>query len=151
MLFRSDNPEMVELITTILEKAGYEVISSDDARRALSLIEHVQPHLIISDIVMPSMTGYEFLKQLRNDSRYQSIPFIFLSALSKPEELNFGLNLGADYYLSKPVNIHTLLHRVKRIFSLLQQASNLTQESIKGFTGNLEALSVSDLLQILEL
>ncbi len=100
-----------------LEKASYHVRWGENGREALELVEQDPPDLIISDIEMPEMTGYELCRSVKNDSRLKRIPFILLSTLSSPEDIIEGLQAGADNYVTKPYESEYLLGRVKSLLA----------------------------------
>jgi DNA-binding response OmpR family regulator len=80
----------------------------------MDILRRQRPDLIISDIEMPQMDGYQFLQTVRADRRFRSIPFIFVSAKYELDDLMYGLDLGADDYLPKPYDIHDLLDAIER-------------------------------------
>ena len=98
-------------IKMILEHNNYNVITADNGKSALKLLmEMIEiPDLILSDIMMPEMDGYHFIKQTSKNLKLLHIPFIFLTALDSPEDKRLGKLLGADDYLTKPINEEDLL------------------------------------------
>ena len=88
----------------LLEAEGYEVISAQDGAAGINLAKQHLPDLIISDIMMPGVNGYQALEALRKDPATVGIQFIFLSAKSTPENMREGMQLGADDYICKPFN-----------------------------------------------
>ncbi len=114
ILIVEDNPDIQKYIKSILEHNKYRVITADNGKLALDFLSHTEepPSLIISDIMMPEMDGYEFLKVVSNDSKLLHIPFFFLSVLDSPEEIRMGKLIGADDYLTKPINEDDLLASV---------------------------------------
>ncbi len=111
ILIVEDSPEIQTYVKMILEHNKCRVITADNGKDALSKLTKANEHpdLIISDIMMPEMDGYEFFKNVSNDSRLLHIPFIFLSALDSPEDVRLGKLVGADDYLTKPINEDDLL------------------------------------------
>ena len=110
-----DEPNILKALHYILSKAGYSVLIARDGEEALARIRNERPALIISDIMMPSMDGYELCVQLRSDRSTFLIPFIFLSAKDKLDDRIKGIKTGADAYLIKPFNRNELLALVKTV------------------------------------
>lgn len=104
-----DEPGFVELLTDILKAKEYDVISASDGREAVKRIGKEMPDLVILDVKMPKMNGYEVCKILRDDKLYGDIPIIMLTALNDLEEIKTGMSLGAVSYISKPFEQNTLL------------------------------------------
>jgi two-component system sensor histidine kinase/response regulator len=95
---------LLDGIREILEREKYEVITAENGYDALTVLGHGErpPDLILSDIMMPGMDGYDFLKEVRKQTNWVHIPFIFLTAKSERSDMNVGRMLGADDYLTKP-------------------------------------------------
>ena len=108
VLIVDDDPKMGKLLKLKLSKAGYETEYFSSGGEALGKIVQVRPHIIISDIQMPEMDGYEFCERLRQDPNTAAIPFIFLSGKTNTSDQLEGLRIGADDYVCKPVNIDFL-------------------------------------------
>ncbi len=108
-----DEQANLELFAAILEEEGYRTLSSNNAAVALKLLETNKPDLIISDIYMPEMGGFEFYEKVQSIPEIRSVPFIFLSALSDRAHVREGKELGADDYLTKPIDIDELVTTVR--------------------------------------
>jgi len=115
-----DNSDMSDYIKGILENEGYKVSTSMHGQDALTFLESADPHLIISDIMMPVMDGMEFLEELRSLDRFKSTPTIFLSARSDLEGRLQGFRLGINDYLVKPFNTEELLCRITNLLEFSQ-------------------------------
>ncbi len=113
ILLVDDEQANLELFSAILEDEGYRTLSAKHAALALQLLESNKPDLIISDIYMPEMGGFEFYEKVQGISELRSIPFIFLSALSDRAHVREGKELGADDYLTKPIDIDELVTTVR--------------------------------------
>ncbi|NMB82534.1 MAG: hybrid sensor histidine kinase/response regulator [Ignavibacteria bacterium] len=100
-------------ICEILESEGYHTLQAENGQAGLQIIKSRLPDLIICDIMMPELNGFEVLERTKKYSSAASIPFIFLTAKVEPENLRKGMNLGADDYLLKPFHIQDLLDSVK--------------------------------------
>jgi len=115
-----DIPDNLAAIRNTL-KDLYEVYPCPSASKMFELLEHVKPDLIMLDVGMPDMDGYEAIKKLKSDTRYRDIPVIFLSAKNDEESEMEGLKLGAVDYIHKPFVTPLLLQRIKIHLSLMDQ------------------------------
>lgn len=106
-----DNEDLLFNMEMTLEFNGYTVITAKNGREALKILleEKNPPDLIISDIMMPELDGYEFFKKVSENAKLGLIPFLFVSARASPEEVRFGKMLGVDDYLTKPLDFDLLL------------------------------------------
>lgn len=111
-----DEADLREILRVNLSKEGYAVKVFSSAEEALESFTGGLPDLIILDIMMQGMSGYDFCKKLRSEPDYKLIPVIFLSAKSEEFDKVLGLELGGDDYVTKPFGIKELLSRVKAIF-----------------------------------
>ena len=91
-----------------LELSGYMVISAQNGQEALQLVDQYKPHLIVTDIAMPEMDGYELIRQVRTRPAFRLLPVIFLTAHTSVEERIRGYQLGCDNYLAKPFELQEL-------------------------------------------
>ncbi|KAA3664925.1 MAG: hybrid sensor histidine kinase/response regulator [Chloroflexi bacterium] len=117
-----DDRTILESVSIVLELAGYNLLTAVNPIQALDTMNHHVPDLIVSDINMPKMDGYEFYEAVRNNSEWVSIPFIFLSALREQKDVRAGYKLGADHYLLKPFSAEDLLIAVE---SRLQRSADI--------------------------
>jgi len=115
ILIVEDSATQAEQLAHVLERQGYTVRKAAHGKEALRMIEDWHPALIVSDIVMPEMSGFELCLTVKNDSRFQDIPVILLTALSEPEDVLEGLECGADSFLTKPYAEDYLLNQIERI------------------------------------
>ena len=113
LLVVEDYDPMREAIQSILEKAGYHVRTASNGKAGLEALGECQPDLIVSNIMMPVMDGREFLKAVREQPGGTKIPFIFLTALTKQRDVLAAKLLGADDYLTKPIDPEELVVAVK--------------------------------------
>lgn len=109
ILVVDDEPGFVELVTGILAARGYAVSSAADGRQAITMVNKDIPDLIILDIKMPHMSGYDVCRILRDNKRFKDIPIIMLTALAELDNVKTGMALGAVSYISKPFEQNTLL------------------------------------------
>ena len=111
ILVVEDNPDIQTYVKLLLEHNDYKIITANDGKDGLKVLSESNdiPDLIISDINMPEMDGYEFFKVVSDNDRLLHVPFIFLSALDSPEDIRLGKLLGADDYLTKPIKEDDLI------------------------------------------
>jgi CheY-like chemotaxis protein/cellulose synthase/poly-beta-1,6-N-acetylglucosamine synthase-like glycosyltransferase len=117
ILIVDDDPIITTLLARALMKADYEVITASTANEAFERIEEAVPDLVISDVMMPEMDGFEFLRRLRAMKATAFIPVIMLTARTTTEDIIDGTRLGADDYLAKPVDLKVLLAKVQNKLS----------------------------------
>ncbi|MFW5770375.1 MAG: response regulator [Spirochaetota bacterium] len=110
-----DEKDIQNILEVNLRNNGYNVNSFSSAEKALEGLKKITPHLIILDIMMDGMDGYDFCKHLRSRDEYSTIPIIFLSAKSEEFDKVLGLELGGDDYITKPFGIKELTSRVKAL------------------------------------
>lgn len=113
ILVIEDNPDMRENITEILQLAPYQVVQADNGKQGVALARQTHPDLILCDVMMPELDGYGVLHIVGNDPVLADTPFLFLSAKADAADFRFGMNLGADDYLTKPFDDLTLLNAVE--------------------------------------
>ncbi len=112
LLVVEDSRVQAKILTDKLIQAGYEVRTAEDGQVGLEMIHQRRPTLVISDIEMPRMTGYELCNAVKQDAELRTIPFILLSTLSDPQDIIKGLHCGADNYVTKPYDPDFLIGRV---------------------------------------
>ncbi len=117
VLIAEDSRIQAKMLQRKLEQAGYAVRWAADGKIALEMTGQQRPDLIISDIEMPEMNGYEFCEAVKSDPDFRSIPLILLSTLSEPEDIIRGLHVGADNYVTKPYDADFLLSRMDDLLS----------------------------------
>ncbi len=112
VLIVEDEQDIREDISTLLKLNDYNVLSAMNGIKALEVIEKEVPDLILSDVMMPEMDGYELLENLQKSQRYSNIPFLFLTAKTDKKNMREGMNLGADDYIPKPFDFQELLSAI---------------------------------------
>jgi len=112
-----DSRTQAAMLSALLQRNGFEVLSALDGQEALRAIKKHQPDLVISDIVMPVMDGYALCHALKSDPAISGTPIILLTALNDPTDIVRGLQAGADYYLTKPFSPPYLLSTVESVLS----------------------------------
>lgn len=139
ILLVEDDNDILMLTKKTLEIANYDVLTATNGiagLKALSSLSDKVPDLIISDILMPGMDGYEFFKAVSENPNWNQIPFVFLTALSTPEDVRLGKLLGVDDYVSKPVKREDLYAIVSGRISRskkIQSVNKKVEEMIKSF------------------
>jgi DNA-binding response OmpR family regulator len=124
ILVVDDHSAVLENLAMTLETAGYRVRTARDGTQALQLLECEPVHLILADISMPGMNGYQLLERVRQNPRWLLIPFVFLTARILDSDVRYGKELGADDYLTKPIQPEDLLASVQ---GKLRRARQLEQ------------------------
>jgi len=112
VLVVDDEPNIVELARLYLEAEGYRVVAASDGREALSRVKEIHPALVVLDLMLPELDGWEVCRRLRAES---DLPIIMLTARSDDVDKIVGLELGADDYLTKPFNPRELVARVRAV------------------------------------
>jgi putative two-component system response regulator len=113
LLVVEDDPAMLIALRDILENAGYVILTAENGQDALNILANSKPELILSDIAMPVMDGFELLEAVRERPTGATIPFIFLTARGTREDIFTGKSLGVDDYITKPVTSKELLSAVR--------------------------------------
>jgi DNA-binding response OmpR family regulator len=124
ILVVDDEPHMIKLVQANLQAAGYEVLSAADGRTALEASERERPDLVILDIMLPNLDGYEVCRRIRE---YSAVPILMLTARGSEIDLVHGFDVGADDYLVKPFAVSELLVRVRALLKRSKFAQDIVQ------------------------
>ncbi|MEI7844932.1 MAG: hybrid sensor histidine kinase/response regulator [Chloroflexota bacterium] len=116
ILLIDDEPAFLKSLSAVLRRNGYQIISTNNGKDGLTLIRSEHPDLIISDVMMPQLNGFEVRNLLSQDPEVATIPFIFLSARADVQDRIHGIRQGADDYITKPFEVEELLARIEAIF-----------------------------------
>jgi two-component system, sensor histidine kinase and response regulator len=130
LLVVDDNPMNVEPLCDLLEAMGYRVDQALDGATALAKVEAQPPDLILLDIMMPGMNGFEVCRQLKQNPKHARIPVVFVTALSDTEDKVKAIDAGGDDFLTKPFNRPILLARIRSLLRL-KEASDRLEESYR--------------------
>ena len=136
ILLVDDEPGLREAVQAYLEDSGFAVQVASNARDAWQLLEQTTPDLVISDIMMPQVSGYEFLKQMRGDVRFLNLPVVFLTAKGMTKDRIEGYNAGCDAYLSKPFDPDELVAIAENL---------IARRAMQSVTANSNTSEVTDL------
>jgi DNA-binding response OmpR family regulator len=128
ILIAEDEQDILELITFTLQYGGYQVIPTSNGNQAWERTRKELPHLVLLDIRMPGMSGYEVCKRIKSDHQTKSIPVVFLSAKGQESEIKTGFESGAIDYILKPFAPDKLLTRMAQI---LDRQSSLNQFNLE--------------------
>lgn len=118
VLLIDDNPDNLRLLAKILEGYGFRVRAASTGKRALATIRKESPSIVLLDIMMPEMDGFDICKELKGDEKTASIPIIFISALDETIDKVKGFSLGAVDYITKPFQSEEILARITTHLSL---------------------------------
>jgi DNA-binding response OmpR family regulator len=143
ILVVDDIPTNLGLLFDGLRAAGYRVLLNEDGQTALKTVEKMLPDLIILDAMMPGIDGFEVCRRLKADSRTQSIPVIFMTALTDAVDEVRGLSLGAVDYITKPINIDIVLARLHTHLTLrnLRRALEIKNAELQEALSTIKTLS----------
>lgn len=155
VLVVDDDPSTRELLSTYLDVGGVDAIMASSGEEALRILEGYRPELIISDVNMGEMDGFELCRRVRAGG-LDDVPFIFVSGLGSLPDRIKGLKVGADDYLPKPVDpeelilkVTTLIERNRKVLSKLEQAERLPAGGV--MRGQLGEIEITSLLQLFDL
>ncbi|MBN8549286.1 MAG: response regulator [Deltaproteobacteria bacterium] len=133
VLVVDDNPLIVNVLKSLLGSAGYQVFTSTNGEEALDCLGQKSVDVIICDVMMPRMDGYELHHKVRDKSELSHIPFLFLTALSDNLEVHRGKEIGADDYLVKPFDPHALLAVVRGKVARSRNLKTLSEEKYDSY------------------
>ncbi|WP_016948938.1 response regulator transcription factor [Anabaena sp. PCC 7108] len=117
LLLVDDEPGLREAVKEYLQESGFSVQTASNAREGWDLMQQNTPDLVISDIMMPQVDGYQFLKQLRDDPRFQAMPVVFLTAKGMTGDRIQGYQAGVDAYLPKPFDPDELVAIIENLLA----------------------------------
>ncbi len=120
ILIVDDTPANVHILQTRLAAHGYDIVTASDGEEALAAVPAAQPDLILLDVMMPKLDGFEVCRRLRADASIPFIPIIMVTAKADPKDIVAGLEAGGDEYLTKPVDQAALVARVKSMLRIKQ-------------------------------
>ncbi len=127
-----DERHIVRLVQVNLQRAGYDVVTAFDGKEALEKIKTENPDLVVLDVMMPYMDGFEVLQTLRKDPATRELPVIMLTAKAQDADVFRGWQSGVDCYLTKPFNPMELISFVRRIFKSLEDGGGDNRYDLGG-------------------
>jgi len=130
-----DEAKLRKQFSALLSLEGFSVIEARNGREGVELAQREQPDLVLCDITMPEMNGHRVIESLRADARTAHLPFIFLTGWSERGDIRTGMNLGADDYLTKPVDPDELITAVKARLRRAEAAATVVAKSANGSSG----------------
>lgn len=155
ILVVEDNEDILFNIKLLLESNNYQVITAKNGKDAIDVLSTLKknPEIILSDIMMPELDGYDFFKTISEDPRWGTIPFLFLTAKASPNDIRFGKMLGVDDYITKPFKEQDLLAvisgklaRKKKIYSINKEIEEMVSSLSKD---EMQSISEEDKDQVI--
>jgi len=123
LLYVEDEPEMIELVKLILARRGFEVIGANGGREGLESVRRLLPDLVLLDLMMPDMDGWDVYQQMKADAATQKIPVIVVTAKAQSIDKVLGLHIAkVDDYISKPFSPNELVESVEKVLARHEQA-----------------------------
>lgn len=129
VLLVDDEPEILSFLEKMLRACNYAVLKASDGVAALKIISREKPDLVLTDLMMPEMSGYALIRILKQDPATAGIPVIMISCKGTVDEVNKGLECGADDHVSKPVDFNLLLPKIAKIFSVQETPPDNTKDA----------------------
>jgi signal transduction histidine kinase len=129
LLLVDDNPTNLEVLATIVSDAGFEIAVANDGESAIELLEYIQPNLILLDVMMPGINGFDTCIHLKSSPQFKDIPVIFMTALADPVDKVKGLEIGAVDYITKPFQHDELLARIRLHLKLSHLTQTLAEQN----------------------
>ncbi len=113
ILIVDDEPNIVVPLEFLMKREGYEVAVAGDGQAALEAVARGAPDLVILDVMLPRMSGFEVCRQIRADARWRGLKILMLTAKGRDSEMEKGLGLGADAYVTKPFSTRDLVAKIR--------------------------------------
>lgn len=135
ILIVDDNPELVDGVKLTLEMEGYQALAAHNGQEALEILERITPDLILADIMMPEMDGYELYERVHQDERWLQVPFIFLTAKTDKDDIRRGKEMGVDDYITKPFDPEDIIAAIRGRVKRMAEVTGKPAESETGWWG----------------
>ena len=113
ILLVDDEPSVLKAICAGLKERGFNVQTVEGAEAAMRVIHKLKPSIVVSDLVMPGTNGFELFQEIKKESEFQSLPFVFLTGIDDYYAKKFGKDLGSAAYITKPVDLDELVQIIK--------------------------------------
>ncbi len=117
ILLIEDNPVIIKLVSYKLKKIGYRFEHRDNGKDGLDAVKELQPDLVILDVMLPSMNGFEILRQIRSDEKVSNTKVIMLTSKNRTEDLEKGFSMNVEDYMDKPFKPAELELRIKKVLN----------------------------------
>ena len=117
ILFVDDEPTIVKLVTFRLKANGYDVVTAVDGQEALDIAESENPDIILLNLMLPKINGYQVCEKLKQNNKLKNTPIIMLTARVQDSEIEKGLAMGASAYLTKPFEAQDLLDKIEELLA----------------------------------
>jgi len=117
ILIVDDEERILKMTRIRLESSGYKIITASDGKDGFKKAQKEQPDLIILDIILPKLDGYKVCRMLKFDDKYKKIPIILFSARAGESDKDMGKDVGADFFLPKPLNSEILLEKIEELLN----------------------------------
>ena len=121
ILLVDDEPSIVKMVGKRLEIEGFDVLIAMDGQDGLSKAQTERPDLIVLDLMLPKLNGYEVCTMLKQDARYQKIPVVLFTAKAQEKDEKLGMECGANAYVRKPFRAQELLEKIRALLATVQQ------------------------------
>jgi DNA-binding response OmpR family regulator len=148
ILVVDDNAYLVDILCFSLEMENYEVLKAYDGEEALKIMSNNLPDLILADIMMPKMDGFELCKKTKENPKTKDIPFLFLTAKGKLDDQLKGFSLGGDDYIVKPFNLNDLLKKISKSIEQYKEKGPALKDLPE--KGKISEFPIIKLLQIMK-
>lgn len=127
VLIAEDNPQGAELIEAFLADSGWETQTVADGEATLTAVRDWRPDLLLLDIMMPKLSGFEVCKQIRANPNTRSLPVLMITALDQPSDIERAVEVGTDDFLTKPINKTDLVLRISALLKSRREQGELSQ------------------------
>lgn len=152
ILIVEDSRTQAEQLRFILEKRNFKVTIAANGREALEVLQHSIPDVVVTDVVMPEMDGYELCRQIRSDGRFNDLPVILVTTLSDPTDVIRGLEVGANNFITKPYDEGYFVSRLQHLITNRELRRNASAEmGINVFFSGKNYFITAERLQVLDL
>ena len=139
VLVADDNPQNADLLAEYLQASEFEVAIASDGEETLSLVKTFQPDVLLLDIMMPRLSGFEVCKRLKSDSASKNLPILMITALDQPSDVERAVEAGTDDFLTKPIHQAELINRVRALM-----ASRKSDDALEQAISYIEAVDRGD-------
>ncbi len=143
------NEDVLNLYRHHAEEQGYKTIFACSAEEALTMLEQVTVDLVISEVLLPELDGYELCRQLKANPKTSNIPFVFVSEMTELEELIVGYSLGADEYITKPINYEQFILKIQHILKVNKKNEEVQQQLDNYYKTAMQAMTYSSEIGII--